>query len=445
MHALLLQFADPCRGDPSPVFSQSLGVVAELARRAGLSCGLLTLPGFREERIAAAIREAPPDAVLVELDPLQVAAGRRTIAAIAERTDAPIAVVGRFATAKPSRAVSFPGVRSLILGEYDRAAVRWLEAQRDGRDPVDIPGVWTYTDGGLVKSGPDPLPADVDGLPSAERELFGYGDAVKATRELCVKACRGCPLWCAYCINDWYMDLYAEDPVAFVRRRSVGNVLGEIEALTRAYPDAACVTFYDHAFAMDPAWLAEFCAEYPRACKLPFRCHVRLEKVTPEVARMLADGRCRWVHTHIGSGSRFIREEILSMHLSDADVVEAIRQLRAAGLRVAAEVFVGAPYESEITVEETLGLLREARVDEVHPRVYCPTPGTRAAELCRENGWLSGRTESDAFRGRSLLDMPSMTAQQISAVVEKFPWLLKRRRAEALRKLLGRSARTRSG
>jgi radical SAM superfamily enzyme YgiQ (UPF0313 family) len=165
--------------------------------------------------------------------------------------------------------------------------------------------------------------------------------------------------------------------------------------------------------------------------------------VTGEAAGLLAAAGCRRVHTHIGSGSRFIRDEIFSMNLTDGQVIEAGRALHDAGLHVAAEVFVGAPYESDITVEETLALCREAGIDEVHPRVFYPTPGTRAAELCSENGWISGRGEEAYWDEQSVLDMPSMPAAQIEAVARKFPSLLKRPGASALRKLLGKVRRSR--
>ncbi|MBS3733362.1 MAG: radical SAM protein [Phycisphaerae bacterium] len=442
MHALLIQFADPRRPEPLAVFSHTLGVLAALAQQRGITCRLVTLGGFRREPLVAAVTEHTPEAIVVDVPLQDVAAARRTTAALRELTDAPVVVVGAYATARPTRAISFPGATALILGEYERPTVAWLEAIRDGRAPSGIDGLWTYADSGLIRSRPAPLVENLDDLPYPDRALFDTDRIVKATGELTFKTARGCPFWCAYCINDWYMDLYEYDnqQVPFVRRRSVGNVLDEVRSVATAYPHGSSVVFYDHAFATDRNWLEQFAAAYGGACELPFRCHVRLEKVTPELAATLAAGNCRWVHTHIGSGSRFIREDVLSMHMSDATVVDACRHLSAAGLRIAAEVFIGAPYESEITVEETIRLLRRAGIDDVHPRGYWPAPGTRAAELCRENGWLTRRRDADAYANRATLDMPGMPPEQVDAVIDKLPALLKRRRRTALRKVLDRAA-----
>ena len=131
------------------------------------------------------------------------------------------------------------------------------------------------------------------------------------------------------------------------------------------------------------------------------------------------------------------------MPQSTEQIVTACRILRDADLNVAAEVFVGCPYESEITIEETLALVRRTEWAEIHPRVFHPTPGTRAAELCRENNWISGRGEDCFWRGQSVLDMPSMPADHIQAVMESFPRLLKSPGAASVRRLLKKVTRSR--
>jgi radical SAM superfamily enzyme YgiQ (UPF0313 family) len=188
----------------------------------------------------------------------------------------------------------------------------------------------------------------------------------------------------------------------------------------------------------DEPWLAEFVEAYRRKHSLPWRAHLPLAAVTPEVARLLAEGGCTRVHTHLGSGNRFIRQEVLAMKVSDAEVVRATGLLRAAGMKVAATVFVGCPYETEITLEHTVTLATQAGFDRVEGKVFYPAPGTRAAEVCRENGWLTGRGEECYWSGRSVLNMPALSAGQIEAVAEKFPSLLKRSGAAKLRKLLAR-------
>jgi len=432
VQVLILQFVDPARIGGLAEFSHSIGVMSALLKADGFETALVAMPGFAPAALREAILRQRPQYVLTDLDVWNVSAARRTIGEIAQQYALPVAVFGTYATCSPEPAVSIPGVHALLRGEYEQSAAALLGAMRDGADPAGLEGVWVHTDSGLAR-GALRAPAPLDSLPFPDRGLFDFGRIVRTTREAPFKVARGCPHWCAYCVNDWYSDLYGDPPV---RRRSVSHVLDEIDKVRAEWPGVENVKFYDHAFAADDAWLEEFAWEYPRRCGLPWRCHIRLIDVTERRAELLAAGGCRWTHTHLGSGSRFIREEVLAMFPSDEKIVSACRTLRAAGLRVAGEVFLGSPYESEITLEETLSLVRQAELDAVDPRVFFPAPATRAAELCEENGWISGRGDENYWLGRSVLDMPSLPAAQIDAAVTAFRSLLKRPQETALRRLL---------
>lgn len=419
MRVSIIQFVAPSASEPLPRFSHDLGVLSAILKADGFSCKLCTLPGCRPDLLQAALSAFLPNAIIVEIGSYSVTAAHRTISII-QSSGLPVIVCGQFATCRPSQAISIPGVHSLLLGEYDRSGPELLRAIRDGRPHATIDGVWSHTPQGLVR-GPVPrLNEALDSLPAPDRELFDYDRIVHATHEVGFKIARGCPQWCAFCVNDWYMDVY-DDKGPFVRRRSAANLCEEVHAVAMRYPAANMARFYDHSFATDLNWLRDFSDAYPRRSALPYRCFVPISCVTPEIARLLAASNCRRVSTHIGSGSKFIREEILSIHAGNERVVEACQILRQAGLAVSIDVFIGSPYESEITLEETRELLRRCQPDDIHSHVFYPTHGTRAAELCHENGWTTGRGEENYWLGQSVLDMPSLKAGQINALAAKMP------------------------
>lgn len=422
MRVLIVQFVSPELDAALPSFSHSLGVLSALLKAEGIECRLAALPGYRQDLLRSALAAARADVALVDIDSYSITAAHRTLAEIAASWKCPIVVCGQYATCRPSQAIGIPGVKALLLGECEASGLALMKAFRDGDGAPEtpIPGVWAHGPKGLVRGPLAPLREDLDSLPWPDRDLFDYARLVAATREAGFKVGRGCPQWCAFCVNDWYMDLYG-DKGCFVRRRSVRNVLEEVRAVALRYPAATSVVFYDHCFATDLEWLRSFSQAYPNRCALPYRCFVPLACVTPEVAALLASSHCRWVQTHVGSGSRFIREEILSIHAANERVVEACQILRQAGLSLTVDVFAGSPYESEITIEETLALLRRCQADHVNAKVFYPTPGTRAAELCAENGWTSGRGEDNYWHRRSVLDMPSLKAAQIDQLAAKLP------------------------
>jgi radical SAM superfamily enzyme YgiQ (UPF0313 family) len=415
----------------------------------GIDCRLAAMNGYRPALLKAAMDEYKPHAVLAELRPYSATAARRTIGDLAQHYRLRVAVCGQWASCQCERAFSIPGVKALLPGEYHQAAVELMLAW--SKDPSasleGIAGLWTHSSCGTYKGKLPALVEDLDSLPFADRELFDSGGQKRGGQTAFFKAARGCPQWCGYCLNDWYMDLYQDKGASdksFVRRRSPQNVLDEVAGVVSRYRSTRQIAFYDHCFADDPAWLAQFTDLYPRRCSLPYRCNVNLSHVNESMAATLAGSLCNGVVVQVASGSRFIREDIFSVHLSDEQIIRACRTLEKHGLPVTAEVFVGAPYESGITIEETLVLLRKAQVQQVRHSVFYPTPGTRAAEVCAENGWISGRGEENYWLGKSVLDMPSMPAAQIDAVAAKFPAMLKTPGSTAIRKLLQKASQSRN-
>lgn len=434
MRLLFLQFTDPTAGESIAEFSHCLGVLAAMLKADGFEPALSSLGGYRPDQLHKAIISHRPQYILAEIGLHSIAPARRTITDIAGRFALPVVVCGKYATCKPAEAISTTGTRAVLLGEYEQAGLAFFRAVRDGGDPGAQEGLWFKSESGLAKGAVGELVEDLDSLPAPDRELFDYQRIVDASGEAQFEVARGCQLWCGTCINDLYMDLY-DGKGTFCRRRSVSNVLDEIEAVLDRYCGVRRIRFSDPNFAADLDWLRRFADEYPRRFSLAFHCHVQLRNVTDEVASLLAAGGCKWVHTYIGSGSRFIREEIQSMHIDDDQIIAACRSLRSAGMELSGEVDVGLPYESAITFEDTVRLLRRAKVDCVLPRVYYPTPGTRAAERCRENGWISGRGEENYWRGRSVLDMASMPAKEIDMLADKLKSMVRSRIRPTLQRL----------
>ncbi len=450
MRILIVQFVPPGRAGPQPEFRHDLGVAAALLRAEGFELALLPLDGHRGDLLRQAVTDHRATHLLVDIPPVSVTAARHTIVDVAERHLLPVTVVGRYATCYPEQAISIPGVTTMILGEYEPSVVRLYQAIRDGSavmlsrpgearssGQADIPGVWFNSEEGLVRNEPAPLVENLDELAFPDRELFDYQRAVARTGEAVFAATRGCDRWCAFCLNDWYMELYAGRG-SLLRRRSVNNLLAEVEQVVRRYEGVRAAAFCDHLFATDGAWLEQFAQDYPRRCGLPYRCRVPLNAVDTRIAELLAESGCQVVEVEIGSGSNFIREEILGLQTSENQIVAGVAALKGAGLRVRGRVFVGAPYASEITTAETLDLLSKLSLDAVEPRVYFPVPGTRAAEMCAENGWISGRAEDSFYAGCSVLDMPNYPASQIDAVARRFGVSLKRRRRRSLRTWMNR-------
>ncbi len=440
MRVLLLQFLDPRDKQGLPVFNQSLGVLSALLKQEGMEVHLEALAGHQPRKLHRAIIHRRPQWILADLNTRTYHWARRNLVTIAEKYQLPVLAAGQYATCRSARAISIPGVAALIRGPYPRAACRFLQSQDSQEPDPDIPGLWSRMDGHLLRAPLTREPPDWENLPFADRLIFQTAEQVQQSGELPFSAVLGCPQWCAYCINDWYLDLYPQSR-QFVKRRDVEDLIEEIIETVATYPAARRVVFLNHAFAMDQAWLEEFAGQYPRACGLDMTCHVRLNALTPSIVSLLARANCTRVHTQIGCGSDFVRNEILTMQTSREQIAESVEMLNQAEIEISADVFIGAPYETEITIEETLDLLARLDIRDLRPKVFYPLAGTRSAELCTENGWISGHDLTGYWEQRSILDMPTLPGKLIDSIYRKLPDLLVSDRRRLLRKLLNRSRR----
>ena len=426
MRILIIQLTAPMSPPARPEFDHDLGVARAILQADGFDVAFASMTGYDGDLLRQIVSRHRPTHVMMDIPPVQLTAARHIIVDLSEKLSLPVIAVGQVATCRPDLTISIPTVTALVRGEYPLALPALFRSLRDGLGPgEDTPGVWFNSEEGLIRNDPAPLPKDCDALPFPDREMFDYAGIVADSGEAEFRATLGCANWCAHCLNDWYMEIYG-GAESFSRRRSVGNVLDEIATVTESCEGVRRIAFRGHGFAADPDWLTGFAEAYPARFELPFRCHVRLNATSAPLAELLVRAGCDEVDVELGSGSNFIRQDVLGMRTSNRNITDGVAFLREAGLRVRGRVFVGAPYESEVSVQETLDLLCMLQLDDVGVRVFYPIPGTRAAEICAENGWISGRSDESFFANRSVLDMPALPAERIDEIAQRFDALLKR-------------------
>lgn len=409
--------------EPRTAFNESLGVMSAALRNAGHATRLLTLHALEPATIQLEIKEDAPDFVYLLMDGTAVDLSRRVLAALSEKSSAPVIVGGPFASLMPSTALSMPGVHGVVVGEAETVFPAHVERWSTGLDKnaasdgLRGTGLYLRGEGRLPQFPPAPLVEDLDSLPFADRALF---HSSPAQSEFEVVTSRGCPMSCAYCVNEAVRSLY-DDPPNYVRRRSPDHICDEIDRLCEQFPSAQRIRFPDHAFAMNFEWLDEFAEVYAQRCGLPFSCHVRAACMDDTVAERLADAGCDLAEVEIISGSNFIRNEILDMDTTLRHIERAFEMLRNHNIATHSVNYVGVPYSTEITEQETVRLNRRLAPDVLEFRVYYPFPNTKAAGIAKEMDWLSHRGESCYSEDKSVLDMPTLPAKVIDKIARTMP------------------------
>jgi anaerobic magnesium-protoporphyrin IX monomethyl ester cyclase len=324
-----------------------------------------------------------------------------------ERVDAVSVMGGAHPTFFPEVIEQDRALDYIVRGEGETAFSDLVRAVSGSGEPSLVGNLRFRGDGGTVSTPMLPLIEDLDSIPFPDRTMLDrYGSRLN-TRTAFVITGRGCPFDCSYCFNHAYRDLYAgKGPV--YRRRSVDNVIAEIEELFGIYDRLEMIIFQDDIFIMDHGWVFEFCRRYRDLIGKPFHCHLRANLVTPDMARALADAGCVSVKMAIESADDRLRNEVLNRGMSRETIVSACDAVKDAGIVLVTQNILGIPTSTLEDDLETLELNLRCRPDFAFATLMQPYPGTRINEFCRARGLLEDESDDhvpDSFFDRSVITL----------------------------------------
>ena len=419
MRILAFQFVAAVHGRPTPRFEPQLGVLLALLKARGHDVALVGVSRPDPAPIKAALARHLPQILYADISAVCIDVARRALQYLQDKEFLPVVAGGTYATVDPAGCLSLPGVAAGAGGEPDASLGGYFGRLKDPAGRQVVQGVWWRDESRLAQPQMPALVEDLDSLPFAERDAFEYSGWVRQTGELEIAAGRGCPQACGYCLLPATARLY-EGRGAWVRRRSPENLLEEIGGLQARFAGAQSVRILDHAFALDGAWLESFLSAYERDCGLPLRCHLRANAADAAIVARLAAAGCRFADVEVISGSDFIRNEIFEMALSEEQLTSTFAWARRAGIRTRAVLYLGAPYESEVSLEDTGRLLRALHPDVVDVRPYYPWPGTVGRRTAADNGWLHSRGEEQHHADQPGIDMPACRPDLVARFIRRY-------------------------
>ena len=436
MRVLLVQpAADPdARRNP---YRHEVALLGAVLRARGHDASLLILESLDEAALDAALTGAAPDAVALYVESLSADLARRVADSLARITGAPILLFGPHPARCPDECLSMSGVQAVAISPADIAIPAYLDAPQEGLEHLKTPGLWIKCESGIMRNAPvRPLESLSDSPPPA-RDLY-LSDLVLDSggyAEVCV-ARGGETTGTPSSPTGPPPQPAAAWPVI---HRPLRAILEEMALLAEEHLDLAGFRITNRRWASAPEWLAKFADAYAARLGLPFRTVLAPRDVTDAVAPLLGRrGDCEEVLIEIGSGSTLIRDDILGLDVSAGDLEAAFAALRRAGVRSAARVEIGAPYETPASLDETLAMLKRLKPDRVEAVLHFPAPGTRAYAAARENGWLVGDPAASYRAGRPALALPALSEDDLVTAREAIPYAVHRPRTAALIRLARR-------
>jgi len=330
-----------------------------------------------EEEIAAVQRFAP-DLVGITAMTNTYHSAWETARLIKERIGCSIVIGGPHATVFPDRVVREPCFDYLVYGEGEETMlelVRLLNSE-GMRPPSEaltrIKGLCFTHNGHAVCNPARPLIPDLDALPFPARHLFDLERyplyASNGERMITILSSRGCPFNCSYCFKGIVGRTY--------RQRSPENIVRELREIIDRY-GVRNFYFIDDLFTLNMRRLEALLGRVlEEGLDIRWQCLARVDRVTPEMLRLMHRAGCRQIHYGIESGNEEILRAI-GKRITKEQVRRAVKWTMEAGIRAKGYFMLGLPGDTVRTMQQTIDFAVELDLDDAMFSLTTPFPGTR--------------------------------------------------------------------
>jgi radical SAM superfamily enzyme YgiQ (UPF0313 family) len=378
---------------PDPVAPLGLAFLSSALKSSGheVRCLDLCFEENIEQALGTAISRFSPKAIGLSLRNIDNVAYPESVSylpffkKVVERcrqfSSSPIFLGGSGFTLMPEKILKLLDADGGIAGEGEEAFPKVLGKMFNSFSP----GV----DGFISKEGKDfPGPAciqDLDALSSPDWNCMDLKTYFAKGGMGNLQTKRGCPFSCIYCT-------YPLIEGKTVRLRSPRRVADEAEALFQQGVKNAFIV--DNIFNFPESHARAVCQAFSeRKISLQWSCYAHPSSFSRPLAEDMKKAGCTGVEFGTDSGSPPVLTR-LGKNFSPEDIRRASVYAREAGLEVCHSLSLGAPGETEETLEETFRLMEEisptAVIAMVGLRIF---PGTGLAREAEAEGLLSPSTD----------------------------------------------------
>ena len=139
---------------------------------------------------------------------------------------------------------------------------------------------------------------------------------------------------------------------------------------------------------------------------------VRANLVDRELMEMCARAGCYEAGMGIESANDFIRNDVYKRNMSNDNIIEAVDMIKQAGMLTRFQFIIGAPYETNAMMEESLEMAKKLDGDVVMFSLLMPLPGTEIEKIAKEEGLL----ESQKMIAQDMYSEPKLHSKHISTL-----------------------------
>ncbi|MFH0806014.1 MAG: radical SAM protein [Patescibacteria group bacterium] len=241
----------------------------------------------------------------------------------------------------------------------------------------------TFKTPGIIIINPIRDCTNLDTLPNFKYDLFPQSSIIlnSPLPGFCyVFATRGCPFFCNYCQNSYYLQMYKK---GYLRTRSVDSVIEELKFVKANYP-VQIFYFGDEMILFNKGYAKELFSRVKSEIGLPYGCMVRVETVDQEITDLFKSTGCKYVGMGVECGNEKFRREFLNRNMSNEQIINAFRLLRTIpNIMLTSYNMRGYPVinDAELLLE-TQKLNSIIKPNIVQMSLFFPFPGTKLYDYC---------------------------------------------------------------
>ena len=319
-------------------------------------------------RIEESVKRTNPDVVAITANTPTIDSALRVSQLVKSLfPEKPIILGGFHGTFLPDQALH-DSIDYVIRGEGELPLLDLLNHLADGKGALpDVPSL-SYRDGqgGLVHNPAGTFVEDLDALPYPARDCVILPEGLELTCQAILTS-RGCPHRCAFCSDRAFWRK--------VRRRSIENVLDEMELLVRQFPSTRELYFHDGTLTYNKQYLMKLCdGIVNRGFSMDLLGTARFDELDEQLLASMKRAGFQSLYLGAESGDPKVLAS-MNKRITPEMIEQGLKMVEDAGLQSMVSILVGTPHETEESLKRTIELMGRIRPTSFDINSYLPLPG----------------------------------------------------------------------